>query len=48
MRYAKIIRLSTETLGVRLDGEGVQSVLDGDKICKFIICLPKEIMEKYI
>ena len=37
-----------EALGVRLNGEVISSVLDGDNICKFIIYLPDEIMEKYI
>ena len=36
-----------ETLGVKLDGEVVKSVLDGDEICSFIIYLPNEIIEKY-
>jgi len=35
-------------LGVELDGEIVESVLDGDDICKFIIYLPDEAMKKYL
>ena len=42
-----IIKSWEETLGVRLNGEVVQSVLDGDNICKFIIYLPDEVIEKY-
>jgi hypothetical protein len=42
-----IISSWEETLGVRLDGEIAQSVLSGDKICKFIIYLPDDVMEKY-
>jgi hypothetical protein len=34
-------------LGMELDGEIVQSVLGGDDICKFIIYLPDEILEKH-
>ena len=37
-----------EILGVRLDGEVIQSVLGGDSLCRFIIHLPKEIMAKTI
>ena len=43
-----ILKSWEETLGVRLDGEVVKSVLGGDDICKFIIYLPDEVMEKYI
>ena len=34
-----------ETLGVRLDGDVIESVLGGDDICRFVIYLPDEIMK---
>ena len=43
-----IIKSWEETLGVRLNGEVVSSVLGGDDICKLIIKLPDEIMKKYV
>ena len=36
-----------ETLGVRLHGDVVESVLGGDDICRFVIYLPDEVVEKY-
>jgi len=36
-----------ETLGVRLDGDVVGSVLGGDDTCKFIIYLPDEVIENF-
>ena len=42
-----IISSWEETLGVRLNGDVIESVLDGDDICKFVIYLPDDIIEKY-
>jgi len=33
---------------IELDGEVIQSALNGDLLCKYVICLPKEIMDKYV
>ena len=42
-----IISSWEETLGVRLDGDVLEAVLDGDDVCKFVIYLPDEVIEKY-
>lgn len=33
---------------IELDGEVIQSALNGDLLCKYVIYLPKEIMDKYL
>ena len=36
-----------KTFGVELDGEVVQSIIGGDDICKYVIYLPDDVIEKY-
>jgi hypothetical protein len=31
-----------------LDGDVVQSALNGDLLCKYVVYLPKEIMDQYV
>ncbi len=42
-----IISSWEEILGIKLDGDVVSSVLGGDDLCRFVIYLPKEFIEKY-
>ena len=54
MPFKQQIRLGTEKMmweamfDRKFDGDVVESVLDGAPLCKYVIYIPKEIMDKNV